>query len=262
MRPAQPGMHWRVWAAECAGTALLVLAIVAAATVSLGEGSAVAEALPGHGVGFLLLGALVAPCVGLIAVSPLGRLSGAHINPAVTLGFWALGHVSRYDLAGYLTAQLTGGVAGALAARALLPGGAVGSIGGAVTHPQVPTAAALALEVAMTALLVVVIFAFTSSRGLARWTPLAIVPVLIALIWLGSPPTGASLNPARSAGPAVAFADLADLWLYLTAPAAAGLLVGVAWRRSWMPPPRTARLFHNRRYPCPLASELPVAHRA
>lgn len=249
-------MHWRAWTAECAGTALLVAVIVAAATLSLAEGSPVATALPGRGAGFLLLGVLVAPCVALIAVSPLGRLSGAHINPAVTLGFWALGHVSRHDLAGYVGAQLVGGLAGAIAARALLPADAVGSIGGAVTHPAVPTAIALSLEAAMTAALVAVIFAFTSSRRLARWTPAAIVPVLIVLIWLGSPPTGASLNPARSAGPAAAFADLADLWLYLLAPAAAGLVVGAAWRRPRMPRPRTAKLFHDPRYPCSLA----VAH--
>jgi aquaporin Z len=55
-----------------------------------------------------LLGAIVAPCVALIAVSPLGRLSGAHINPAVTLGFWALGRVSRHDLVGYVVAQFAG----------------------------------------------------------------------------------------------------------------------------------------------------------
>jgi aquaporin Z len=198
--------------------------------------------------------------VALIAVSPLGRLSGAHLNPAVTLGFWALGHVSLRDLAGYVAAQLVGGLAGALAARALLPEALLESIGGTVTHPEASTAVALALEAGMTALLVVVVFAFVSSTRLARWTPLAVVPTLAAIIWLGSPSTGASLNPARSEGPAIAFGDLGDLWLYLLAPAAAGLAVGVAWRGLSMPCPRTAKLFHDQRYPCPFASELPVAH--
>src|SRR5919197_6222366 len=96
--------------AEAAGTGLMVLAIVAAASLTVGRGA-----------GFLALGAIVGPCVALIIVSPIGRISGAHINPAVTLGFWALGRVSRRDLAGYVAAQLVGGVAGALVARALLP---------------------------------------------------------------------------------------------------------------------------------------------
>jgi aquaporin Z len=234
--PAQPGYHWRVWAAEAAGTALLVLAILLAVGLALGEGSPVADALPGRAAGFLVVGVLVAPCVALIAVSPLGRLSGAHLNPALTLGFWTLGRVSRHDLAGYVSAQLLGGVAGALAGRLLLPTDVTSSIGGTVTHPEVSTAAALALEARMTALV------FVSSDRLMRWTPLAIVPVLTAIIWLGSPWTGASLNPARSSGPAIAFGDYADLWLYFAAPAAAGLVVGVLWRRLSMPRPRICGL--------------------
>jgi aquaporin Z len=217
--------------AEAAGTGLMVLVIVAAASLTVGRGA-----------GFLALGAIVGPCIGLIVVSPIGRISGAHINPAVTLGFWALGRVSRRDLAGYVAAQLVGGVAGALVARALLPRSATESIGGAVTHPSVPAAGALALEFGMTALLLVVVFAFASSARLMRFTPLAIVPLLAAIIWLGSPGTGASLNPARSGGPAVAFGDLGDLWLYFVAPAAAGLVVGLLWRRLSMPRPRMAGL--------------------
>jgi aquaporin Z len=256
--PAQPGFHWRTWAAEAAATALLVLAIVLSAALALGEGSPVADALPGRGAGFLVLGALVAPCVALIAVSPLGRLSGAHLNPAVTVGFWAMGHVSRHDLLGYVAAQLAGGLVGALAARLVLPESVASSIGGAVTHPDAGAPAAIALEAGMTAVLLAVIFAFVSSERLARWTPLAIVPVLTAIIWLGSPSTGASLNPARSEGPALAFGDLADLWLYLAAPTAAALALGLAWRRARMPRPRTAKVFHDPRYPCSLATDLPV----
>jgi aquaporin Z len=256
--PAQPGFHWRIWAAEAAGTALLVLAILLAVSLALGKGSPVAEALPGRGAGFLVVGILVAACVALIALSPLGRLSGAHINPAVTVGFWALGHVSRHDLVGYVAAQLAGGLAGALVARLVLPQSVTDSIGGSVTHPGVGAAAAITLEAGMTALLLGVIFGFVSSERLARWTPLAIVPVLTAIIWLGSPWTGASLNPARSAGPALAFVDLADLWLYFAAPTVAGLAMGLFWRRASMPHPRTAKLFHDPRYPCSLATDMPA----
>ena len=257
MRPAQPGFHWRIWAAEAAGTALMVLAILCAAALALGEGAPLAEALPGRGARFLALGLLIGPAIALIAVSPLGRLSGAHINPAVTLGFFALGRVSRHDLAGYVAAQLAGGLAGAIAARLLLPEDVLGSIGGAVTHPSVPDAAAAALEAGMTALLLAVVLAFVSSERLARWTPLALVPLLAAIIWLGSPLTGASLNPARSEGPALAFSDLADLWLYLGAPCAGALIVGLAWRLA--PSPLTAKLFHDPRYPCTLATRMPAA---
>jgi len=154
----QARCHWPSWGAEAAGTALMVLAILLAAAVTRDAGSA----------RFLLLGAIVAPCVALIAVSPLGRLSGAHINPAVTLGFWGLGRLSRRDVVGYVSAQLAGGFAGALAGRAILPAQTTNSIGGAVTHPSVSTAAAILLEGGMTAALIALIFAFVSSERRAR----------------------------------------------------------------------------------------------
>ena len=80
----------------------------------------------------------------------------------------------------------------------------------------------------MTATLVAMILWFTSRERLMRWTPLMLVPLLALLIWQGSPYTGTSLNPARSEGPAVAFADLADLWLYFAAPILGALAVAVA----------------------------------
>lgn len=198
----------------------MVLSILLAAAATVGAGPA----------RFLLLGAIVAPCIALIAASPLGKLSGAHINPAVTLGFWGLGRLSPLDAAGYVSAQLVGGLAGALAGRALIPAPTAASIGGAVTHPSVSSAAALALEGGLTAALITLIFTFVSSERLAAWTPLAIAPPLLVVIWLASPWTGASLNPARSEGPALAFADLRDLWIYFVAPSAAGLAVGLLWR--------------------------------
>jgi glycerol uptake facilitator-like aquaporin len=92
-----------------------------------------------------------------------------------------------------------------------------------VTHPAVPALAALGLEAAMTVVLLAAVF--------AGWRPLTIVPLRVALIWLGSPATGASFNPARSAGPALVFGDGHDLWIYLAAPSAAALAVGRLWRR-------------------------------
>jgi hypothetical protein len=111
----------------------------------------------------------------------------------------------------------------------------------------------------MTALLVASIFVFVSRERLARWTPLMLWPLIGALVWRGSEYTGTSLNPARSAGPALAFADFTDLWLYLLAPLLGALAVAALWRRrhprAW---PMTAKLFHDPRYPCSLGSTLPA----
>lgn len=110
-----------------------------------------------------------------------------------------------------------------------------------MTHPSVSTGAAIALEAGMTAALLALIFAFVSSERRAPWTPLAIVPLLTAIIWLGSPWTGASLNPARSEGPALAFGDVSDLWIYFAAPPAAAFVVGLLWRRFSIRPCNTWR---------------------
>jgi aquaporin Z len=256
-QPAHAGFHWRIWGAEALGTALLVLGALSAAAALLGEGTRVREVLPSESARLLVTGVLVGGCVSLIAVSPLGRLSGAHINPAVTLAFAALGRVSRHDVAGYLVAQLAGALGGAAAFR-LLWGSVAFSIDGGVTHPTVPLPAAFALEAGMTAILLAAIFLFVSHERLARWTPAMLCPLLAVLVWQGSPSTGTSLNPARSEGPAVAFADLDDLWLYLTAPILGALAVALLWRRRPTLRPLTAKLFHDARYPCSLGSELPA----
>jgi hypothetical protein len=84
--------------------------------------------------------------------------------------------------------------------------------------------------------------------------------VLALLIWQAGPLTGTSLNPARSAWPALAFGDLADLWLYVVAPVSGALAVAVAGTRARMAArPLTAKLFHDPRYACTLRSTLPVA---
>jgi aquaporin Z len=201
----------RAWAAEAAGTALLMF----------GGLAAIAVASP---AGPLLVGALFGGCVTLVAVSPLGRVSGAHLNPAVTLAYRVLGRMSSRDVCGYVAAQLAGAALGSLAARAVW-----GAVDGAVTHIAVSTPAAIALEAAMTAVLVLTVFWFGSRERLAPWTPAAIPVVLAVLVALGGAATGASLNPARSAGPALAFGDLGGLWLYLVAPVLGALALALAW---------------------------------
>jgi aquaporin Z len=258
-RPADAGFHWRIWAAEGAGTALLMLGGLSAVALVSGSGSPVAELLRSGSARLLVTGLLFAGCVSLISVSPLGRLSGAHLNPVVTLVFRVLGRVSRQDVAGYLAVQLGGALLGSLAFK-LLWGSVARSVGGGVTHSSVSTPVALGLEAGMTAILVGTILLFVSHERLARWTPLVIWPVITALVWKGAQYTGTSLNPARSEGPAVVFGDLADLWLYFVAPTAGGLAVAALWRlRGPAAGPKTAKLFHDPRYPCSLASAMPAA---
>jgi aquaporin Z len=259
-RPPHEGFHWRIWGAELLATALLLLGGLSAVCLVFGRSSPVADAVPSHSLRLLVTGLLFSGVNSLLAVSPFGRLSGAHLNPAVTLSFRLLGRVSASDVAGYLASQVLGALVGAAALRFLWRGIAE-SVDGGVTVPAVPLAAAFALEAAMTAVLMVVIFAFVSSARLARWTPLAIWPVIAVLVWAGASSTGTSLNPARSSGPAIVFGSGLDvLWLYLLAPTTGAVAVALAWRRRHPDSqPKTAKLFHDARYPCSLATELPAA---
>jgi aquaporin Z len=258
-QPAHEGFHWRIWAAELAATALLVFAGLSVVCFVFGRGSPVAAVLPSHSLQFLVIGFLFSGINSLLAVSPFGRLSGAHLNPAVTLSFRVLGRVSAHDVAGYLVAQILGALVGATLLR-LVWRGVADSIDGGATVPTVSLPAAVGLEAAMTALLMLVILFFVSSAQLARWTPLAIWPVIALLVWVGAPSTGTSLNPVRSAGPALVFGESLDvLWLYLLAPTAGAVAVALAWRRRHPgAQPKTAKLFHDARYTCSLASELPA----
>ncbi|MHB8314049.1 MAG: aquaporin, partial [Candidatus Dormibacteria bacterium] len=113
--PPQRGWHLREWSAEFWGTFALVLGGLSAVCLDFGQGSPVPHLIPSASLRLLLTGLLFAGTGSLVAISPPGRLSGAHINPCVTIAFWAGGHVSRDDLFGYLGCQFAGAVAGDLA---------------------------------------------------------------------------------------------------------------------------------------------------
>ena len=259
VQPAHEGFHWRIWGAEFAATALLIFGGLSVVCFVFGRGSPVAAILPSQSIRFLLTGLLFSGVNSLLAVSPLGRLSGAHLNPAVTLAFRVLGRVSAHDVGGYIVAQGLGALAGAAALR-LLWRGVADSVEGGATVAAVPLPVAFGLEAVMTALLIVVILSCVSSARFARWTPLAIWPLIALLVWGGASYTGTSLNPARSAGPALVFHEsLETLWLYLLAPTTGAVLVALAWRRRHpSAQPKTAKLFHDPRYACSLTSELPA----
>jgi aquaporin Z len=245
------GWHWVAWGCELAGTAILVLAGLSAVCLDFGRGSPVAAAVPSASVRLLITGTLFAGSGSLVAVSPIGRVSGAHLNPSVTLGFWLTGNVHRHDLAGYTVFQVVGALLGALLLHLLWGPTVLASVGEGLTLPGPGTTAlqAVLLEMLMTAVLLVTIFVFVSHHRLMRWTPLAVWVVVALLVWQGAPHTGTSLNPARSLGPAVASGGYADLWIYVVGPLGAAVVVGGLTRAgSWHRLMLTARLFEDPRY--------------
>lgn len=251
--------HLAEWGAEAAGSMLLILGGVSAVCLDFGKNSWVAAHVPSPSTRLLITGVLFAGTGSLVAVSPLGRLSGAHLNPVVTLAFRITGHVRPDDLAGYVTAQLGGALCGAALVRLIWGSVAVSvRVGMTRPSPSTPTVAAVAIEALMTAILLATILGFLSRHELMRWTPLAVWIVVALMVWRGAPYTGTSLNPARSLGPAAVFGDLSDYWVYVAGPVAGAATVALAVRFLELRP-LTAKLFHDERYPSTMRSRMPVA---
>lgn len=165
-----------------------------------------------------------------ISVAAIGHVSGAHINPAVSIGLWSVGKFPAREVAPYIVAQSIGAIAAAGTLVWML--GPVGDFG--VTVPSVPIAQAFVIELGFTGVLGFVIGATADPRFPAGITPL----VLGATVGVGAlvtgPLTGGSFNPARSFGPALIGGIWTAHWLYWAAPilgAALGLRLAGLIRR-------------------------------
>lgn len=232
MKP-DPLQHSHVpeYVAEFLGTACMVFFGLSAVVFDFGEGLPMARWVPDHSLRLLLTGLCFAGTGSLVAISPLGRLSGAHINPSVSLAFWLAGKMNFLDFAGYVIAQMLGGIAGAAMLAGVWKKHAA-SVHNGMTQPGAGWALwqVFTFEVAMTGLLVLLIFVFVSNRRLMRWTPLMCWIVVATMVWLEAPISGTSLNPARSFGPALVSWNWADQWIYAVAPPLGGVLGLIVFR--------------------------------
>jgi len=207
----------RRWAAEAAGTALLV-AIGTGTIVAAGKIGGIPQSV--MAVAWFL--AVLVPIVLLI------RVSGAHLNPAVTLALAVSGRVAWREAPGYWLSQF----AGAFVASSFV---LVTLGGGSHLGATVPTAGgaerAFVAEAAFTALLVASVFVLADrGEGSRRWR-LLLPPAAVGLsTYIIGPWTGSSLNPARTVAPAVLSGTYVDLWVYLVAVPLAAVVVAVAWR--------------------------------
>jgi MIP family channel proteins len=170
----------------------------------------------------------VAGAFGLVVavmIFAIGHISGAHMNPAVTAGFAVGRHFPLVEVVPYWAAQCAGAILASYSLRALF--GTSHGLG--VTQPAyVSQLAALVLEAGLTAVLMIVILAVaTDTRAAGSLAAIAIGGTIGLEALVLGPITGASMNPARSLGPALAAGDFTSLWIYIVGPAA-GALIGVA----------------------------------
>jgi aquaporin Z len=215
-----------MFASELIGTALLVLVGLSLVILMFGTGSPIVRVVPSEGVRRLITGFLFGSTGALIALSPIGRESGAHINPVVTLGFWLMGKMEARVSIGFVLAQLIGACLGALP---LLAWGSMGrsvAFGATMPGEGYSTGIVLLGEVATTFALIAGLCIFLGFRKLRPFTP-AIFPFLYAfMVWAESPISGTSTNPARSLGPAILSGEWQGWWIYWVGPLI-GTLVAV-----------------------------------
>jgi len=210
-------------AAELVGTALLVGLGLSVVIVDIAPGGPLASVLGSLAARRALTGGLFG-AVGMgVTLSPVGKISGAHLNPAVSLAFWREGSLPGPALVGYVLAQLTGGVLGALP---LLAWGSLGrqvDYGATVPGPAGVGAAFLG-ETLTTFVLVATLLIFVGHPRLRPFTPTTLPPMYAVMVWLEAAYSGTSTNPARSLGPAVVSGQWHAEWVYWTAPLVGSLL--------------------------------------
>src|SRR5215207_9153874 len=196
----------------------------------------------GAGAGALGIGGVVGVAFahGLVVLGfayAYGHISGTHINPAVTLGVWAAGKIDAGRAFSYVVFQIVGGIVGALTLRWVLGGTGTGlgrtalqtlSVGG--TTISITPLIGVVLEAILTFFLVNAVMNAGISGKATIPGGLAIGMTLVFCILMGGPLTGASLNPARSIGPAVATGNFENLWVYLVGPVLGGVVAGLLYK--------------------------------
>jgi aquaporin NIP len=203
--------------AEAVGTFILVFIGCGAILVNESSGGALGHAGVAMTVGLTVMTVIFA----------IGHVSGAHINPAVTIALAMIKRVSMSKMLCYCVAQVSGAILAAIALKYSVATG--DSLG--VTAPVGTISQAFLMEMLMTAFLVfMVVSLVTDPRASSSMAAIAIGGVITVDAFVGGPITGASMNPARSFGPALVSGQLEHLWLYIVAPIMGGIIgAGLYW---------------------------------
>ena len=212
-------------------TSLVAELIGTFALVFIGAGAA---ALDVHPVGIAL-------AFGFVVVSfaySFGHISGAHLNPAVTLGVWVSGKIETSRAVGYMVVQVAGATVAAFVLRYVLGGAGTGlgmtKLAQAFPVRGVPITITPGVGLIVEAILTFFLVNAVMNAGISGKATipggLAIGLTLSFAILMGLSLTGASLNPARTIGPAIAAGTYDDLWVYLVGPAIGGLAAGLLYK--------------------------------
>ncbi len=171
--------------------------------------------------------AITTGLVVMAIVYAVGDVSGSHINPAVTVGFWLAGRFPGYRVIQYIISQCLGAIAASLLLAFLFPD----LVALTVTNPSGPIMQSFILEIVITLFLMFIILSVSTGsmeKGIMAGSAIGGV-VGLTVLWAG-PITGASMNPARSLAPALVSLDFASLWIYIVGPIIGAALSVIAFR--------------------------------
>ncbi|MBI5290609.1 MAG: aquaporin [Chloroflexi bacterium] len=219
--------HLKPALAELVGTFTLVFIGAGAGALAATNGGGIVAVALAHGLALM------------VAVYALGAVSGAHVNPAVTISLALTGKVKWDRAAFYVAAQLIGGALAAyLLAYVVGPSGDVGGLGATVgSLTASDPLKTMALEAVLTFFLVMAVYASGVAGRNGNLAGVAIGLVLTMDILMGGSLTGASMNPARTFGPALATGHLEYWWLYIVGPVVGGAAAAFLYDRVFMPMP-------------------------
>ena len=213
-----PSLEWKRLFAEALGTFFLVIVAAGAPTVSAVTNGAISRTAEVTAPGLMVFSVILF----------MGYISGAHLNPAVSIAFAIRGDFPWRRVPGYIAVQLLGSVIACLLLSAIF--GKVGMLGATEPGPGISDIQALAMETILTFGLVSVILG-TAHRAQILGPTAAFASgayIILAGLW-GSPISGASMNPARSFGPDLVLLNFSHYWIYIAGPIAGALLaVGAA----------------------------------
>jgi aquaporin Z len=225
--------HWPEYLMEVGEMGLYLLVACLAATLLQHPASIVGQSISSGVARRALMGLVMGTTAIAIVISPWGKRSGSHFNPAITLTFYRLGKVEFWDAWLYVIAQFLGAIGGVAVARYLLRG-ALGNhaVRYAVTVPGVyGSIAAFVAELAISFLLMITVLFASNHKRLAPYTAY-FVGVLIATYYtFEAPLSGMSTNPARTFGSALHANDWHALWIYFIAPSMGMLAAGKVFLR-------------------------------
>jgi aquaporin Z len=227
-------LHWPEYLMEAAEVGVYMFLTCAFATLLQHPASPVRQLVPNVIARRALMGLAMGATTVAIVMSPWGKQSGGHFNPAITFTFYRLGKVEFWDLWFYVVAQFAGAIGGVCIAR-YVQKGALGddAVRYAVTAPGVfGRGIAFAAELTISFILMITILVVTNRARLERYTPY-FAGVLIAIyIAFETPLSGMSTNPARTLGPALHAGYWTALWIYFAAPTLGMLVAGEVFLRT------------------------------